>query len=147
MLTGKDIWNYCVQGDILVPHLSRGTWKLGTVGVYTGFQEINNHRAPTKVGKTVDSVALNRGRSQGGANWWFASFFILPNKECSKEVEKTWHHQMKSQNFKGIQGQTELYYFSAEDAADELEGVIRSLGLEARDLVEEILENRLSTAA
>ena len=45
------------------------------------------------------------------------------------------------------QKQTELYYFSAEDAADELEGVIRYCGYEVRDLVEEILENRLATVA
>ena len=147
MITGYEIWDYCKQLNILVPHLSRGSWKLGTVGVYTGFQEIKGHRAPTKVGKTVDTGAINRGRAQGGANWWFASYFLLPNKESSVLIEREWKRLMKSQNVEGEQRQTELYYLSPWDAADELEGVIRSNGLEVRDLVEEILENRHVTKA
>ena len=117
-------------------------------GVYTGFQEINGHRAETKVGRSKNAQAIQRGRAQGGANWWFASYFLLPDNSATREVEKTWKKQMKSQNIENcLQKQTELYYFSAEDAANELEGVVRSCGFEVRDLVEEILENRLVEAA
>ena len=117
-------------------------------GVYTGFQEIDGHRAPTKVGRSKNAQAIQRGRAQGGANWWFSSYFLLPNNPSTHEIKKEWKRQMCSKHIKNcIQKQTELYYFSAEDAADELEGVIRYCGYEVRDLVEEILENRLSTAA
>ena len=137
MITGHEIHKYLGIDS-----------KADSFGVYTGFQEIDGHRAPTKVGRSKNAQAIQRGRAQGGANWWFASYFLLPNNLATREVEKTWKKQMRSQNIENcLQKQTELYYFSAEDAADELEGVVRSCGFEVRDLVEEILENRLMEAA
>jgi len=117
-------------------------------GVYVGFQEIRSHRAPTKVGRSKNAQAIQRGRAQGGANWWFASYFLLPNRECTQFVEREWKQQFKSQNIvKAEQRQTELYYLSPDDATAELEALIRSLGLPIRDLVDEILENCLHPAA
>lgn len=131
MITGHDIHKYLNFNS-----------KQACFGVYTGFQEINGYRAPTKVGRSSNALAIQRGRAQGGANWWFTSYFILPNKPSTYFVENAWQEQMSSQHLENcLQKQTELYYFSAEDAADELEGVVRSCGFEIRDIVEEILEN------
>ena len=137
MITGHDIHKYLDFNS-----------KQTCFGVYTGFQEINGYRAPTKVGRSSNALAIQRARSQGGANWWFTSYFILPNRPSTYFVEKEWGKQMSSQRLENcLQKQTELYYFSAEDAADELEGVVTSCGFEIRDIVEEILENRLIEAA
>ena len=140
MITGHEMWDYAKANNILIPYLYQGTTKFGTVGVYTGFQEIKGHRAPTKVGRTVSSKALQRGRAQGGANWWFASFFLLPTNATTQLVEDEWKKQLGSQRIeKTDQRQQELYYLDPWDAANELEGVIRSCGIEVRDLVEELL--------
>ena len=137
MITGHDIHNYLGINS-----------KQDSLGVYVGFQEINEIMAPTKVGRSKNAQAIQRGRAQGGANWWFVAYFMLPTLEDIKRVELEWKRQMKSQNIeKTLQRQTELYYLSPDDAADELEDLIRSLGYEVRDLVEEILENQLHSAA
>ena len=48
-------------------------------GVYAGFQEIDGHRACTKIGRSKNAQAIQRGRAQGGANWWFESYFSYLN--------------------------------------------------------------------
>ena len=113
-------------------------------GVYVGFQEINEHYAPTKVGRSKNAQAIQRGRAQGGANWWFAAYFLLPDKQTTQRVEREWAKTFDSQRIKGCeQRQTELYYLSPDDAVDELEALLISMKLETRDLVDEILENQL----
>ena len=128
MITGHDIHSYLGINSTQ-----------DSIGVYVGYQEIDGIRAFTKVGRAKNAQALQRGRAQGGANWWFVAYFLLPTVADTNRVEREWKRQMKSQNVtKTLQHQTELYYFSPEDAADELESLIRSLGYEVRDLVNEI---------
>jgi len=137
MITGHDIHKYLGFNS-----------KQACFGVYTGFQEINGYHAPTKVGRSSNALAIQRGRSQGGANWWYSSYFLLPNRPSTYFIEKEWAKQMSTQRIENCaQRQTELYYLSPEDAADELESIIRSCGFDVRDIVEEILENRLAEAA
>ena len=117
-------------------------------GVYVGFQEIDGHRARTKIGRSSKAQPLQRGRAQGGANWWFYSYFSLPTYEDTRLVDRVMKKQFKSQNIeKTLQNQTELYYWSPEEATNELEDLLRSMGYEIRDLVEEILENDLHKEA
>ena len=115
-------------------------------GVYAGFQEIDRHHAPTKIGRSKNAQAIQRGRAQGGANWWFVSYFLLPDKKSTQLVEKKIKETLRSQNIeKATQRQTELYYLSPEDASDEIEQIIRHLGYDVRDLVNEILVSDLKT--
>tara|TARA_Y100000356_G_scaffold134948_1_gene145757 strand:- start:175 stop:594 length:420 start_codon:yes stop_codon:yes gene_type:complete len=118
------------------------------LGVYVGFQEIDGHRARTKIGRCCNPQPIQRARQQGGANWWYYSYFLLPTKEDTRKVDRVMKKQFKSQNIENTeQNQTELYYWSPEEATNELEDLLRSLGYEARDLVEEILENDLHKEA
>ena len=65
---------------------------------------------------------------------------MLPDVDATHKVEREWKELMKSQRIeKTAQRQTELYYLSAKDAANELEQIVRRQGYEVRDLVEEII--------
>ena len=55
-------------------------------GVYVGFQEINEQLAPTKVGRSKNAQAIQRGRAQGGANWWFVAYYIFANETRSHNI-------------------------------------------------------------
>jgi hypothetical protein len=135
MITGHEIHEYLGLNS-----------KQDSHGVYAGFQEIDKHRAHTKIGRSKNAQAIQRGRAQGGANWWFISYFMLPDKESTHIVEKKIKETLRSQNIeKATQRQTELYYLSPEDASDEIEQIIRHLGYEVRDLVSEILVSYLKT--
>ena len=131
MLTGKEIHKYLgIRSDGESP------------GVYVGFQEIDGHRARTKIGRSFKAQPIQRGRQQGGANWWFYSYFLLPSNEDTRKVDRIMKKQFKPQNIENTeQNQTELYYWSPEEATNELEDLLRSLGYEIRNLVEEIAEN------
>ena len=129
MITGHEIHKYLGIGS-----------KDDSCGVYVGFQEIDGHQAATKVGRSKNAQAIQRGRAQGGANWWFTTYFLLPDVDATHKVEREWKELMKSQRIeKTAQRQTELYYLSAKDAANELEQIVRRQGYEVRDLVEEII--------
>ena len=131
MITGKRIHEYL--------GIASGQ---DSTGVYVGFQEIDGLHAKTKLGRSKNAAAIQRGRQQGGANWWFYSYFLLPSNEDTWVVDREMKRQFKSQNIeKTLQNQTELYYLSPLDATNELEDLLRSMGYEIRDLVEEILEN------
>ena len=129
MITGHEIHEYLKLGS-----------KDDSCGVYVGFQEINGHRAATKVGRSKNAQAIQRGRAQGGANWWFTAYFSLPDVDATHKVEREWKKLMKSQRIeKTAQRQTELYYLSIEDAENELEQIVRRQGYEVRDLVKETI--------
>jgi hypothetical protein len=133
MVTGHDIYHYLGL---------RSTDDC--YGVYVGFQEINEQLAPTKVGRSKNAQAIQRGRAQGGANWWFVAYYQLPTNADTHLVEREWKQQMQSQRIKlTTQRQTELYYLSPDDAVDELEALLISMGYEVQDLVDEILEDQL----
>ena len=132
MITGYDIHHYLGIGEVSCP------------GFYVGFNEINGVRAPTKTGVSANARAVQRGRAQGGANWWFESYFMLPSNVDTKEVKKEWTRQMKSQNIKVKKdyiwsyAPVELYQLSPRDATNELEALLISMDYETRDIVKEI---------
>ena len=137
MITGHEIHEYLGLNS-----------KQDCYGVYAGFQEIDGHQAQTKIGRSKNAQAIQRGRAQGGANWWFDSYFMLPTNIDTYIVEKEIKRTLDSQHIeKTAQRQTELYYLSPEDASNEIEGILRHLGYEVRDLVDEILEDRSVTKA
>ena len=136
MITGHDIYSYLNLRSID-----------DCYGVYVGVQEINEEYAPTKVGRSKNALAIQRGRAQGGANWWFCAYFQLPTNEDTYLVEREWRHQMRLMRIiKTTQRQRELYYLSPTEAVDELELLIQSMGYEINDLVDEILEDHLNEA-
>lgn len=87
-----------------------------TFGLYIGYQEISGCIGPTKIGRTVNVKAIQRGRAQGGANWWFHSFWKLTNKEDTYKFEKIVKKALANYQFTGKQNQRELYELSLEDA-------------------------------
>jgi hypothetical protein len=99
-------------------------------GVYVGWQQILCNWIEacgnTKVGRTINASSISRARSQGGADWWFDSYFILPDKEATYEVERIFKNTMKPYNFtvlegkKLLQGQTELYYLYPWEATEKI---------------------------
>ena len=134
MITGHEIHEYLDIGS-----------KDDSCGVYVGFQEINSYRAATKVGRSKNAQAIQRGRAQGGANWWFTAYFSLPDVDATHKVEREWKKLMKSQRIeKTAQRQTELYYLSTKDAGKELEQIVRRQGYEVRDLEKEIFNQNIT---
>src|SRR6056300_483463 len=130
MITGHNIYDYL--------NLSS---KDDCFGVYVGVQEIRGHYAQTKIGRSRNAQAIQRGRQQGGANWWFHSYFLLPTYESTRLVDACIKKTFESQRIKSTeQRQTELYQFSLEDASRELEQLLRAEKYEIRDVVDEILE-------
>lgn len=87
-----------------------------TFGIYVGFQEINGTIGPTKIGRTINVRALQRGRSQGGANWWFYAFWPLANRQETYDVEKLIKKELSDFRFTGEQNQQELYDLSPDGA-------------------------------
>ena len=134
MITGKRIHEYLgIRSDD------------DSLGVYVGFQEIDGLHAKTKIGRSKNAAAIQRGRQQGGANWWFYSYFLLPTLEDTRLVDREMKRQFKSQNIKKTeQNQTELYYLSPLDATNKLEDLLRSMGYEIRNLVEEIINLKIN---
>jgi hypothetical protein len=82
-----------------------------TFGIYMGVQEIKGTYADIKVGRTVNVKAIQRGRSQGGANWWFLYFWPLKDKEATHKAEAALKPLLEQFKVKGTQGtgQTEIY--------------------------------------
>lgn len=89
-------------------------------GVYLGVSEINGHLSPAKVGRTINVRALQRGRNQGGANWWFIGFWPLSCKEETHEVEAELKRALRTYRTPGLQGQRELYGTNHQRIYDEL---------------------------
>ena len=134
MITGHEIHEYLGLGA-----------KDDSCGVYVGFQEIGGHRASTKVGRSKNAQAIQRGRAQGGANWWFTAYYSLPDVYATHIVEREWKWLMKSQRIeKTIQRQTELYNLTTTDAADKLKQIVRGQGYAVKDLVEEIVNKEIN---
>ena len=107
-------------------------------GVYVGFQEINEQLAPTKVGRSKNAQAIQRGRAQGGAEWWFAAYFELPNKAATQLIERQVKTVFKEWHIKGTQRQTELYDIDADKAVLMLAELIATNGFSVRNFAQEI---------
>ncbi len=87
-----------------------------TYGIYIGFQQIADCIGPTKIGRTINVRALQRGRSQGGADWWFYAFWPLRSREETYSVEAELKKSLISYKSKGNQNQQELYALSLAEA-------------------------------
>lgn len=95
-----------------------------TFGIYVGFQEISGTIGPTKIGRTVNVKAIQRGRAQGGANWWFYSFWSLQGKKETYDAEKVIKKQLAEYRFVGEQNQQELYNLCPSNATTLISKVI-----------------------
>ena len=110
-------------------------------GVYVGTHEIAELHAPTKVGRSKNAQAIQRGRAQGGANWWFHAYFALPSNADTYLVESMWKQTHDIHRIVDTeQRQRELYHYSVDEAVDALQDVIEEMGYEVRCLVQEIEE-------
>lgn len=89
-------------------------------GVYLGVSEIDGHLSAAKVGRCINVRALQRGRNQGGANWWFIGFWPLQCKEETHEVEAELKAALKAYRTPGRQGQRELYGHNHQTIYDEM---------------------------
>lgn len=95
-----------------------------TFGIYVGFQEISGVIGPTKIGRTINVKALQRGRSQGGANWWFYAFWSLANKQETYELKKIIKKKLNKYKFEGEQKQQELYSIPPHVATSHIADII-----------------------
>ena len=127
MITGHDIHKMLGISSVEDSH-----------GVYVGFQQIGNVRAPTKIGRSKNAQAIQRGRAQGGAEWWFAAYFELPNNAATHQIEKLAKCKFKEWHVAGSQRQTELYDIEPDLAADMLQIIISDAGYETFDFAKEI---------
>ena len=89
-------------------------------GVYLGVSEIGGCLSAAKVGRCINVRALQRGRNQGGANWWFIGFWPLQCKEETYEVEAELKRSLKAYRTPGAQGQRELYGMHHQRIYDEM---------------------------
>ena len=87
-----------------------------TFGVYLGYQAIGSCIGPTKIGRTINVKAIERGRSQGGADWWFHSFWPLSDRAQTYKTETLIKKTLSEYRTKGGQSQTELYSLSLAEA-------------------------------
>jgi hypothetical protein len=95
-----------------------------TFGIYVGYQQIQNCIGPTKIGRTINVRALQRGRSQGGADWWFHSFWRVTDREQTYLVEKTLKKQLLGYSIAGNQNQKELYALELEEAESKISEIL-----------------------
>ena len=130
MITGHDIHKILGISSVEDSH-----------GVYVGFQQIGDVRAPTKIGRSKNAQAIQRGRAQGGAEWWFAAYFELPNKAATQLIEKQAKLHFKEWHIKGTQRQTELYDIDADKAVLMLAELIATNGFSVRNFAKEIPHN------
>jgi len=127
MITGHDIHKYLGIGSTQ-----------DSFGVYVGFQQIGEARSMTKIGRSKNAQAIQRGRAQGGAEWWFAAYFELPNNAATHQIEKLVKTVFKLLQVAGPQRQTELYDIEPDLAADMLQTIISDAGYETFDFAKEI---------
>ena len=127
MITGHDIHKYLGISSVEDSH-----------GVYVGFQQIGIHRAATKIGRSKNAQAIQRGRAQGGAEWWFAAYFELPNKAATQLIERQVKTVFKEWHIKGTQRQTELYDIDPNKAVLMLAELITTNGFCIRNFANEV---------
>ena len=127
MITGHDIHKILGISSVEDSH-----------GVYVGFQQIGIHRAATKIGRSKNAQAIQRGRAQGGAEWWFAAYFELPSKAATQLIERQVKTVFKEWHIKGTQRQTELYDIDPNKAVLMLAELITTNGFCIRNFAQEI---------
>ena len=98
-------------------------------GVYAGWQQIGLTKAPIKIGRSKNPHAIQRGRSQGGADWWYGCYYLLDNNALTYTVERELKLLLKDQRKAGTQRQTELYNFGIPRAISSIESTLTKLNL------------------
>ena len=109
-------------------------------GVYAGWQQIEKVRAPIKIGRSVNPVAIQRGRSQGGADWYFGCYYVLPNKQATRDVERQLKERLLVFKKPGTQRQTELYTFGIPRAISQIEATLVEMQYPIRNIVLELYQ-------
>ena len=127
MITGHDIHKYLGIGS-----------KQDSFGVYIGFQQIGDARSVTKIGRSKNAQAIQRGRAQGGAEWWFTAYFELPNNAATHQIEKLAKCKFKEWHVAGPQRQTELYDIDPNKAVLMLAELIATNGFSVRNFAKEM---------
>jgi hypothetical protein len=128
MLTGYDIYHH-----LNLKHTA------SLFGIYIGKQEISGTWGPLKIGRCSNAVALQRGRSQGGANWWFFSYYVVPNRETTWVVEGESKPLLRAYRMDGAQRQRELYDMPIVQARLILENLVYNQTNQIIDVVDQIL--------
>ena len=128
---------YSVTGHEIYKHLGlRQNDHLN--GVYAGWQQIEQTKAPIKIGRSVNPVAIQRGRSQGGADWYFGCYYVLPDRQATLDVERELKRKLSKYNKAGTQTQTELYTFGMPRAISQIETTLKEMQMPIRNIVLEL---------
>ena len=109
-------------------------------GVYAGWQQIEQTKAPIKIGRSVNPVAIQRGRSQGGADWYFGCYYVLPHRQATLDVERQLKLKLSKYNKAGTQTQTELYTFGMPRAISQIETTLKEMQMPIRNIVLELYQ-------
>ena len=109
-------------------------------GVYAGWQQIEQTKAPIKIGRSVNPVAIQRGRSQGGADWYFGCYYVLLDRQATLDVERQLKLKLSKYNKAGTQTQTELYTFGMPRAISQIETTLKEMQMPIRNIVLELYQ-------
>lgn len=78
-------------------------------GIYVGYSKIGNSLGLVKLGKCTHVTALARGRSQGGADWFYTHFIPTETLDEAQKFINYIKPKIKKYNKSGNQGQQDLY--------------------------------------
>lgn len=110
-----------------------------TFGIYAGFQEIDSVRSKIKIGRCNNAAAIQRGRSQGGANWWFVSFYPMPSNASTYIASKAIKEALSIYRIPGEQGQTEIYNITETKLDALILPLLDELGYSSTNIIDKII--------
>jgi hypothetical protein len=128
MITGKQIHDY----------YELGYSDSKTYAIYAGYQEIAGTRSHMKLGRCNNAAALQRGRAQGGANWWFVGFYPMATNASTYIASKHIKENLAKLRVPGIQGQTELYSIKETEIDKLIIPLMEELGYSTTNIVGKI---------
>jgi hypothetical protein len=128
MITGKQIHDY----------YELGYSDSKTYAIYAGFQEIAGTRSHMKLGRCNNAAALQRGRAQGGANWWFVGFYPMSTNASTYIASKHIKESLAKLRVPGVQGQTELYSIKEIEIDKLIIPLMEELGYSTTNIVGKI---------
>ena len=129
MITGKQIHDY----------YDLGYSDSKTYAIYAGFQEISGTRSHIKLGRCNNAAALQRGRAQGGANWWFIGFYPMSTNASTYIASKHIKESLAKSRIPGAQGQTELYNIKESEIDSIIIPLLQELGYSSTNIVADII--------
>ena len=125
MITGKQIHDY----------YDLGYSDSKTFGIYAGFQEIDGNHSHMKLGRCNNAAALQRGRAQGGANWWFVGFYPMSTNASTYIASKHIKTILSKRRIPGAQGQTEIYNIKESELDSIIIPLLEELGYSSTNIV------------